>query len=50
MHRLADAAGRGFNLLLNTGPLFDGSIHPDAVATLKEVGRRIQADGWPGGN
>jgi hypothetical protein len=28
------------NLLLNTGPLPDGSIHPD-VATLCEVGRRL---------
>jgi alpha-L-fucosidase len=28
------------NLLLNTGPLPDGSIHPEDVATLREVGRR----------
>jgi alpha-L-fucosidase len=29
------------NLLLNTGPLPDGSIHPDDVATLLEVGKRL---------
>ncbi len=29
----------GANLLLNTGPLPDGSIHPDDVNTLKEVGK-----------
>jgi len=29
------------NLLLNTGPLPDGSIHPDDVKTLKEVGKRL---------
>ncbi|MEZ5397185.1 MAG: alpha-L-fucosidase [Bryobacterales bacterium] len=31
------------NLLLNSGPLPDGSIHPDDVATLREVGRRLRA-------
>ncbi len=25
----------------------DGSIHREDVATLREVGRRIEADGWP---
>jgi alpha-L-fucosidase len=30
------------NLLLNTGPLPDGSIHPEDVATLREVGRRLK--------
>ncbi len=35
------------NLLLNTGPLPDGSIHPDDVKTLREVGRRIRQQGWP---
>ena len=35
------------NLLLNTGPLPDGSIHPDDVATLREMGfqRAIALDG-----
>jgi alpha-L-fucosidase len=31
------------NLLLNTGPLPDGSIHAEDVATLREVGRRLKA-------
>ena len=31
------------NLLLNTGPLPDGSIHPEDKATLREVGRRLKA-------
>jgi alpha-L-fucosidase len=30
------------NLLLNTGPLPDGSIHADDAATLREVGRRLK--------
>jgi alpha-L-fucosidase len=34
-------------LLLNTGPLPDGSIDPQDVASLREVGKRIRKDGWP---
>jgi len=30
------------NLLLNTGPLPDGSIHPEDVSSLKEVGRCLR--------
>ena len=45
--KLRLAAGQGANLLLNIGPLGDGSVHPDDVATLREEGRRIRADGWP---
>ena len=30
------------NLLLNTGPLPDGSIHPEDLATLKDVGQRLR--------
>ncbi|MBN2311657.1 MAG: alpha-L-fucosidase [Candidatus Hydrogenedentes bacterium] len=41
MQMLADAAARNANLLLNTGPLGDGSIHPVDEATLREVGRRL---------
>lgn len=40
MKMLAEAADRKANLLLNTGPLADGSIHPEDVATLREAGRR----------
>jgi alpha-L-fucosidase len=47
IERLAVAASGPANLLLNTGPLGDGSIHPDDVKTLKEVGRRLRAGGWP---
>ena len=37
---LADAAVAKCNLLLNTGPLGDGSIHPDDVRTLQAIGKR----------
>ena len=37
---LGKAKKLGANLLLNTGPLPDGSIHPEDVSTLKEVGKR----------
>jgi alpha-L-fucosidase len=47
LHMLADARRQNCNLLLNTGPLPDGSIHPEDVGTLREVGRRIRAEGWP---
>jgi len=43
MAMLEDAASKQANLLLNVGPLPDGSIHPEDVATLKEVGRRLRA-------
>ena len=42
MGMLEKAKGMGANLLLNTGPLPDGSIHPQDVKTLKEVGRRLR--------
>jgi alpha-L-fucosidase len=44
---LANAAAGPANLLLNTGPLGDGSIHPGDAETLREVGRRLQSEGWP---
>ena len=37
------AWAKGCNLLLNTGPLPDGSIHIDDVNTLRDVGRRLRA-------
>jgi alpha-L-fucosidase len=40
MAMLAEAAAKDANLLLNVGPLPDGSIHPADAATLREVGRR----------
>jgi alpha-L-fucosidase len=47
LRRLAQALGQNCNLLMNTGPLPDGAIHPVDVATLKTVGRRIREQGWP---
>jgi len=37
------------NLLLNIGPLGDGSVHPTQVRLLRELGARIRKDGWPQG-
>ncbi|MGB2823737.1 MAG: alpha-L-fucosidase, partial [Phycisphaerae bacterium] len=55
-HRSADdvwaeltrAAAGGYNLLLNTGPLGDGSLDDEDVAVLREVGRRLREEGFPG--
>ena len=41
LHMLAEAQAQNCNLLLNTGPLPDGSIHPEDVKTLQEVGKRL---------
>ncbi|MFC2090029.1 alpha-L-fucosidase [Bacteroidota bacterium] len=40
MEMLDHASDINANLLLNTGPLPDGSIHADDVKTLEEVGKR----------
>ena len=40
MKMLENAKKLNANLLLNTGPMPDGSIHPEDIKTLKEVGRR----------
>ena len=45
INMLDEAMAISANLLLNVGPLPDGSIHPDDVAPLKEVGRRLGATG-----
>jgi len=47
MDMLAQAARQDCNLLLNTGPLPDGSIHSEDVVTLREVGHRIRENGFP---
>lgn len=39
----------GYNYLLNVAPAGDGSVLPQDVATLREVGRRLRAQGWPKG-
>ncbi len=45
--KLTNARKANANLLLNTGPLPDGSIHRQDVQTLREAGRRIREQGWP---
>jgi alpha-L-fucosidase len=50
VQRLAYASSQDANMLLNTGPLLDGSIHPAAVEALRETGRRIREQGWPAGS
>ena len=42
MAMLSNAEKIGANLLLNTGPLPNGSIHPEDVKTLQEVGQRLR--------
>ncbi len=42
MKMLKDAKAMPANLLLNTGPLPDGSIHPEDIKTLKTVGRLLR--------
>ncbi|TWU58451.1 Alpha-L-fucosidase [Rubripirellula tenax] len=42
MAMLDKADAMNANLLLNTGPMPDGSIHPEDVATFKEVGKRLK--------
>jgi alpha-L-fucosidase len=39
---------QGANLLLNTGPLPDGAIESQDAATLRAVGERLRAEGFPG--
>jgi alpha-L-fucosidase len=46
--KLVHAGKAKANLLLNTGPLPDGSIHPTDAATLRAVGERLRKDGFPG--
>ncbi|MDA3962228.1 MAG: alpha-L-fucosidase, partial [Planctomycetota bacterium] len=47
---LAYAQAHNCALLANTGPLPDGSLAPEAVATLKAVGARLRREGWPAPN
>ncbi|OGV60898.1 MAG: hypothetical protein A2283_00560 [Lentisphaerae bacterium RIFOXYA12_FULL_48_11] len=47
LRRLGYASWQKCNLLMNTGPLPDGSIYPADNKTLREVGRRIRESGWP---
>jgi alpha-L-fucosidase len=45
MGMLQNAWATNCNLLLNTGPLPDGSINPPEAATFREVGKRLRAEG-----
>jgi len=45
MEMLAHAKEMDANLLLNTGPLPDGSIHPDDLKVLSEVGSILRKQG-----
>ncbi len=45
IHYLVQAAGRDANLLLNVGPRPDGTIPPEAVERLREVGRWLATYG-----
>jgi alpha-L-fucosidase len=45
IHYLVRAAGYGANLLLNVGPRPDGTIQPEAVERLKELGQWVAAHG-----
>jgi len=55
-HRCADdvwdtlrvAREQGWNVLLNTGPLPDGSIDPEDEPVLRAVGARLRKEGFPG--
>jgi alpha-L-fucosidase len=46
--KLAAAGKAKANLLLNSGPLPDGSIHATDAATLRAVGERLRKEGFPG--
>jgi alpha-L-fucosidase len=43
---LKKAAKYPANLLLNTGPLPSGEIHPEDVKTLRAAGKEINKKGW----
>ena len=45
IHMLVRAAGLNSNLLLNTGPMPNGKIQPENVATLKEMGKWMKQYG-----
>jgi alpha-L-fucosidase len=45
--KLGEACANGYNLLLNTGPLPDGSLDHEDVAVLRNVGERIRKEGFP---
>lgn len=46
--RLAYALKNHCSMLTNIGPLPDGSVHPEDLATLKACGKAIRESGFPG--
>lgn len=46
-NRINDAVDQGYNLLLNTGLLPDGSLDPEDKTILKRVGARLRREGFP---
>ncbi len=42
--KLQEACTKDYNLLLNTGPLPDGSLDPEDVAVLRTVGARLRTE------
>lgn len=44
---LEEAQAVDYNLLLNTGPLPDGSLDAEDTAVLRDVGRRLEREGFP---
>lgn len=47
--QIRKACSQGFNLLLNTGPLPDGSLDAVDEAILREVGQELREKGFPEG-
>jgi alpha-L-fucosidase len=47
--KLAAARAANANLLLNTGPMGDGSIPPQQAQVVRQIGERIRKDGFPTG-
>ena len=45
IHYLVNAAGLNANFLLNVGPMPDGTIQPEFVTTLKELGDWMKKNG-----
>ncbi len=45
--KLREARGANCNLLLNTGPLPDGSLDQEDVPVLRRIGERLRSEGFP---
>lgn len=45
VHQLCDIVSKNGNLLLNVGPKYDGTFHPDAVRTLRNIGDWLKVNG-----